>query len=228
MTSTILGSANVKASRGRPPERAVMPVRQRLLAATARLVYQHGIAATGVETIAAAAGVAKMSLYRHFPGGKDELVAAALARRSHDVIERWVDDARRLASTAGEHPDPIATLLAVFDVVDQQTQHPGWRGCPFLNAAAELPPQHPGRVVVLAHKHALNEVLTGLVRDAGIGQADHLGRTLVLLLDGALAASALTPEQHPAALARTVAALLLEETPGRSPRHERAVTREGA
>ena len=228
MTSTILGSANSNASRGRPPGRAVSPVRQRLLAATARLVYQHGIAATGVEGIAAAAGVAKMSLYRHFPGGKDELVAAALARRSHDVIERWVDDARRLASAAGEHPDPIATLLAVFDVVDQQTQHPGWRGCPFLNAAAELPPQHPGRVVVLAHKRALNEVLTGLIRDAGIGRADHLGRTLVLLLDGALAASALTPEQHPAALARTIAVQLLGETPGRAPRHEPAVSREGA
>ena len=211
-----------------PPSRDQPPVRQRLLRATSRLVYEHGIAATGVEAIAGAAGVAKMSLYRHFPGGKDELVAAALARRSHDVIERWVDDARRLASAAGEHPDPIATLLAVFDVVDQQTQHPGWRGCPFLNAAAELPPQHPGRVVVLAHKRALNEVLTGLIRDAGIGRADHLGRTLVLLLDGALAASALTPEQHPAALARTLAVQLLGETPGRAPRHEPAVSREGA
>ncbi len=200
-------------------ERAVSPVRQRLLTATARLVYEHGIAATGVDAIAAAADVAKMSLYRHFPGGKDELVAAALARRSYDVIERWVEEARRLASVtaAGGRPDPIATVLAVFDVVDQQSQNPTWRGCPLLNAAAELPSEHPGRAVVLAHRQALNDVLTGLVRDAGIGQADHLGRTLVLLLDGALAGSALTPEQHPAALARTIAALLLEETSGAAP-----------
>jgi hypothetical protein len=121
-------------------------------------------------------------------------------------------EARRLASTADPHaaePDPVAILLAVFDVVDQQTQHPHWRGCPFLNAAAELPPGHPGRAVVLAHKQDLHDQFAGLVRAAGLEPAERFARTLVLLLDGALAASALTPEQHPAAHARTVAAELL-------------------
>jgi AcrR family transcriptional regulator len=103
-------------------------VRQRLLAATARLIYQHGIAATGVEGIAAAAKVAKMSLYRHFPGGKDELVTAALAQRRRDVVQRLLDEARSLASASNPQcrglPEPIATVLAVFDVVDRQTQHP--------------------------------------------------------------------------------------------------------
>ncbi|HZG89246.1 MAG TPA: TetR/AcrR family transcriptional regulator [Pseudonocardia sp.] len=188
-------------------------VRQRLLTATARLIYRDGITATGVESIAAAASVAKMSLYRHFPGGKDELVAAALAKRSRDVVGRLLADARRLASASDPHgadqPGPVATILAVFDVVDRQTQQPHWRGCPFLNAAAELPQEHPGRAVVLAHKRDLNEHLAGLVRDAGLDPAEHLASILVLLLDGALAASALTPEEHPAALARGVAAGLL-------------------
>jgi AcrR family transcriptional regulator len=196
-----------------PSAPAALPVRQRLLRTTARLIYQHGITATGVETIAATADVAKMSLYRHFPGGKDELVAAALATRSGDVVGQLLDGARQLAEATEPHgsaaPDPVATLLAVFDVVDRQTQLPSWRGCPFLNAAAELPPEHPGRAVVLAHKQDLHDRFEGLVREAGLEPAEHLARTLVLLLDGALAAGALTPEQHPAALARAVAAGVL-------------------
>ncbi len=199
-----------------PSAPAALPVRQRLLRTTARLIYQHGITATGVETIAATADVAKMSLYRHFPGGKDELVAAALATRSGDVVGQLLGGARQLAAEqlppdphGRAAPDPVATLLAVFDVVDRQTQLPSWRGCPFLNAAAELPPEHPGRAVVLAHKQDLHDRFEGLVREAGLEPAEHLARTLVLLLDGALAAGALTPEQHPAALARAVAAGVL-------------------
>lgn len=181
------------------------PVRSRLLAATARLIYRDGITATGVEGIAAAAGVAKMSLYRHFPGGKDELVAAALARRRQDVVGRLVEDARRLARDGG----PVATLLAVFDVVDAQTREPHWRGCPFLNAAAELPAEHPGRAVVLAHRRDLHDHVTHLLQEAALDHPQRLADTLLLLLDGALAAGALTPERRPALLAREVAATLL-------------------
>jgi len=192
-----------------------VPVRRRLLTATARLIYRDGITATGVEGIAAAAGVAKMSLYRHFPGGKDELVAAALAQRRHDVVGRLVEQARRLASDGDPDgpADPVATVLAVFDVVDTQAQDPHWRGCPFLNAAAELPQDHPGRAVVLAHRHDLHAQFTGLLREAALDDPARRASTLLLLLDGALAGSALTPEQRPALLAREVAAGLLTEGP---------------
>lgn len=197
------------------------PVRRRLLSATARLIYRDGITATGVEGIAAAAGVAKMSLYRHFPGGKDDLVAAALAQRRHDVVGRLVEEARRLAlggaGGAGTRSDPVATVLAVFDVVDGQTRDPHWRGCPFLNAAAELPPAHPARAVVLAHRHDLHGQFTDLLREAGLEDPGRLASTLLLLLDGALAGSALTPEQRPALLAREVAARLLTEAPWSAP-----------
>ena len=198
------------------------PVRQRLLRATSRLVYQHGIAATGVEAIAAAAGVAKMSLYRHFPGGKDELVAAALADRGDRTVRHLLAAARAGAAAAGE-PGAVALVAALFDVVDAGAQRPGWRGCPFLNAAAELPAEHPGRAVVLAHKEQLLAHLTDLVREAGADpdQAESTARSLALLLDGALAASGLAPHRHPALLARSLAldllARVLDPAPGADP-----------
>lgn len=193
------------------PERSAGPVRRRLLRATSRLVYRDGIAATGIGAILDAAGVARMSLYRHFPGGKDELVAAALADRSARTVEHLLDAARAVARGAG----PVETVLAVFDVVDAAAQRPGYRGCPFLNAAAELPADHPGRAVVLAHKRRMRDRVTELLREAGApaAEVDRLAGTLLLLLDGALAASGLTPHEHPALLARSVAADLLARVP---------------
>jgi AcrR family transcriptional regulator len=191
-----------------PHARADLPVRRRLLLATSRLVYRHGIAATGVESILDAAGAARMSLYRHFPGGKDQLVAAALADRSERTVEHVLGAARAVARDAG----PVATVLAVFDVVDTASRQPGYRGCPFLNAAAELPPEHPGRAVVLDHKRQMRARLADLLREAGAadGAVDRLAGTVLLLLDGALAAAGLTPQERPARLARAVAADLLD------------------
>ncbi len=191
----------------RAPDRPGVPVRRRLLQATSRLVYQHGVAATGIDAILRAAGVARMSLYRHFPGGKDELVATALADRSERTVEHVIESARALAADAS----PVEVVLAVFDVADATAQRPGYRGCPFLNAAAELPVDHPGRAVVLDHKRCMRRRLTELLLEAGVRPAavDRLGGTILLLFDGALTAGGLTPHEHPARLARSVAADLL-------------------
>ncbi|MGL5818715.1 MAG: TetR/AcrR family transcriptional regulator [Phycicoccus sp.] len=188
-----------------------LPVRRRLLDATCRLVYRHGVAGTSVQAIASAAGAARMSLYRQFPGGKEELIAAALADQSERTVRDLLDAAR---ASAGDDPgaDRVAVVLALFDVIDVQAQRPGWRGCPFLNAAAELPAGHPGRQVVLAHKQRLHAHLLELLRSAG-EQDEHrvewLARTIAVLIDGALASSGLAPEARAARVARQAAAELL-------------------
>ncbi|MGL4174833.1 MAG: TetR/AcrR family transcriptional regulator [Dermatophilaceae bacterium] len=190
---------------------AALAVRRRLLDATCRLVYRHGVAGTSVQAIAAAAGVAKMSLYRQFPGGKDELVAAALADQSERTVRHLLDAARASAGN-GSETGPVAVVLALFDVIDAQARRPGWRGCPFVNAAAELPTGHPGREVVLAHKRRLHAHLRGLLRAAGQQddpQTERLAHTIAILIDGVLVSSGLTPEVHAARVARQAAAELL-------------------
>ena len=96
--------------------------RDRLLETSARLFYEAGITATGVDTIAREAGVSKPTLYAHF-GSKTELVAAVLTARH----ERRVAD---LAAVEG--PLGVFAYLAAFYAAE------GARGCAFLNAAAEL------------------------------------------------------------------------------------------
>jgi AcrR family transcriptional regulator len=65
--------------------------RARLLEAARTLVEQHGIGATGVDEIAAAAGVSRGAIYWHFKN-KNELMAALVEERApfprlHSVIE---------------------------------------------------------------------------------------------------------------------------------------------
>jgi AcrR family transcriptional regulator len=173
-------------------------------------VYRHGVAATGVQAIAAEAGVAKMSLYRHFPDGKDQLVVAALADQSDRAVRSLFEAARAAVSQSATN-DPLAVVLAVFDVIDARGRRPGWRGCPFLNAAAELPADHPGREIVLAHRRRLHRVLADMLASGGVGhrEVDGLARALMVLVDGALVATGLTPEDRPALVARRLAASLL-------------------
>ena len=53
------------------------PARERLLAAAAECFYANGVNGTGIDTITAAAGVAKMSLYTH-SASTDALILAYL------------------------------------------------------------------------------------------------------------------------------------------------------
>ena len=77
---------------GRPPQRGtrrdVNDTRQRLVQASAALLQRQGLPGTGIKQILADAGAPYSSLYHHFPGGKDELAAAAI-RASGPPTRRW-------------------------------------------------------------------------------------------------------------------------------------------
>jgi AcrR family transcriptional regulator len=137
--------------------------RDRLLATSARLFYEAGITATGVDTIAREAGVSKPTLYAHY-GSKAELVAAVLTARHRRRVE---------ALAAAEGPLAVFAYLADFYAREE-----GARGCAFLNAAAELVDDDPARAAVVAEKAWLRERLVQLCGD------ERTGSQLLLLIDG--------------------------------------------
>jgi hypothetical protein len=69
----------------------------------------------------------------------------------------------------GEQAGPPAEqLLAVFDWLALTRATNGFRGCPFTNAAVELPDAgHPARVVISEYKCWLRGTFTELARQAG-------------------------------------------------------------
>lgn len=169
--------------------------RDRLLEAAAARFYADGVTATGVDTITREAGVAKMSLYNNF-ASKDDLVEAYLERRHAEWLELY---AVRLSSAT----TPTERVLAVFDAYDDHAAaayQGGFRGCGLLNAAAELPSDHPGRAVVREHKQQVEEILTEHLREIDtVEDAPGLAEHLSFLLEGAMARAGL--EREPARLA---------------------------
>lgn len=157
----------------------------RILDAAHELFYAHGVNAVGVDAIVERSGVAKMTLYRHFES-KDRLVEAWLKRTS----ERWRVWFDEQVKRAVPTNDPLARLLAVFDVYAEWFSSPEFRGCCFINCAMEYPaPDHPARKVVASHRAFVRDYLVALAKKAGIKRATELGEALAMLADGATIAA---------------------------------------
>ncbi|HZR43420.1 MAG TPA: TetR/AcrR family transcriptional regulator [Ktedonobacteraceae bacterium] len=177
--------------------------RQRLLETARELFYHEGIRAIGVDTIVAQSGVGKATLYRHFPT-KDELIAAYIEEESHAHLQ-WFDEV-----TGSEH-SPKERLLAWFQECEQRLQEPGFRGCPFLNAMAEIAdPEHPAYQYAVRHELAIRDHLAQLSRQAGARDPGQLADQLLLVVNGALTSASLFGEASPAHQLTTIAAHLID------------------
>src|SRR6476646_1191014 len=155
--------------------------RDALLEATNELIYTGGITGTGVDAIAARAGVTKRTLYQHF-GSKDRLVAEALSERSRRALLGLEVNARRRSEETG---DPA--ILALFDVIENALRTKTKAGCAFINASLEINrPGHPVHEAALAHLRAREGLVHQLLVEAGVDDAD-LAKQVVLLVDGAYA-----------------------------------------
>ena len=191
------------------------PARQRILDTAFRLFYGHGIRGVGVDTIIAEAGVAKATFYKHFPR-KDDLVVAYLDR----VDDVWSSQLRAAAEAAG--PDPAARLVGMYDALTSACRREGYRGCAFINAAAETAPGSPVHERTVRHKREVLAWVRTLAEDAGADDPDELARALTVLLDGGLSAGALNADPTAAATAQLAARALVAATTGRHPASDTA------
>ena len=170
--------------------------RERILATAFRLFYAKGIKAVGVDLIITESGVAKATFYKHFPA-KDDLVLAYLDK----VDGIWSGQLHAAAAAAG--PNPAHQLVGLFDALGSACRREGYRGCAFINAAAESSPGTPIHERTVAHKASVLAWVRELAQQAGAPDPAGLARSLTLLLDGGLASGALdaSPEAPEAAKA---------------------------
>jgi AcrR family transcriptional regulator len=158
--------------------------RDRLLATATRIFYTDGIHSVGVDRIIAEAKVTRATFYRHFPS-KDDLVVAYL-RDVHQLERAALTDA------IAAHESATDALIAIGDAIAANIQSPGFRGCAFLNAAAEFGnPGHPVHVQIIAHRQWFLDTLTTLMTQVAVDSADAAARHFVMLRDGAMAAGCL-------------------------------------
>ncbi|MCW8382449.1 TetR/AcrR family transcriptional regulator [Streptomyces justiciae] len=151
--------------------------KDRLLRTASRLFYAEGIQAVGIDRLVTEAKVTRATFYRHYPS-KDDLVSAYLTTTAKGI--------REAVAQAREGKPPREALRAVMAVLGDATLEDGFRGCQFLNAAAEYPDRtHPVRAVIDDQRTWLFGVLRDLSANIGHPDPDHAARLLVLLHDGA-------------------------------------------
>lgn len=178
--------------------------RDKIFATARELFYREGFHAVGIDTIVAAAGVAKTSLYRWFPS-KDQLIVAVLESLHNEFWAQWESIAEKHEGNAREE------LLAQLGWISTWISDPRSRGCPLLNAAAEFPEaSHPARAVVLRSKQLLRRRLLQLSMAMGADDPQLLADQLTLLIDGAFACSQALGKKGPAASLAVAGAAIAE------------------
>ena len=181
--------------------------RDALLDTAEGLFARHGYRAVGIDTVLAEAGVAKMTLYKHFRS-KEELIAAVLEHRGHAIAAAL---AERIAAAAD---DPRARLLAVFDWLEQAVGSPQFHGCLFIKAASEYPAADDlPRQAAEAFKQGCRDLLEGLCSDLAIADPEGLARQLQLLFEGTLVVAFLRRNPQAGGDARRAAEALLTAAP---------------
>jgi AcrR family transcriptional regulator len=178
---------------------ATLPARpsmkERILETADRLFYLQGIRAIGVDTIAAEIGISKRTLYNHFPS-KDALISAYLARR---FVQPQPSD-----------KPPAEQILGTFDRLERGFASKGFRGCPFVNAVAELGAEDQAvRRIAIAFKESRRLWFRDLLLQLDVTDAEGLATQLTLLVDGSIAQDLVRNDPSMARAAKEAARVLL-------------------
>ena len=170
-------------------------MKERILKTADRLFYLDGIRAIGVDTIAAEIGISKRTLYNHFPS-KDALIAAYLERR--------------FVQPKPSGKPPAEQILATFDSLERRFAAKDFRGCPFVNAVAELgPADRAVKKIAKAYKESRRIWFRDRLNELGITGAEALATQLVLLVDGSIAQDLVRDDPAMARAAKEAAKVLL-------------------
>src|SRR5712675_974212 len=175
------------------PEKPTM--KERILETADRLFYLQGIRAVGVDTIAAEIGISKRTLYNHFPS-KDELIAAYLARR--------------FRQPPSSDKAPAEQILGTFDSLERRFASKDFRGCPFVNAVAELGAEDQSvKKIAIAFKESRRLWFRDLLRQLDVADPEGLATQLQLLVDGSIAQELVRDDPSMARAAKAAARVLL-------------------
>ena len=155
--------------------------RQRVLSSAAHLYREQGVTGTGVLSVLADANAPRGSLYHHFPRGKAQLVAEALALSGDEITAR-------LRAAAGEDLSAAQLVGAFVEGLARDLEGSAWRaGCPVATATLELAASDPVVADVCARayadwQHVVAERLAAEGRQDPDGDAEHV----LAVVEGAL------------------------------------------
>jgi AcrR family transcriptional regulator len=179
--------------------------RQRILDAAYDLFAERGTARVGINEVVASAGVAKASLYSHFPS-KEALVLAFLEERERRWTHGWVE-----AGALARSDTPEGRLLAIFDLFGEWFATRSFEGCSFINVLLESGGRRDGAGRASAlHLENIRSVLRRLADEAGLRDPEAFVHSWHILMKGSIVAAA-EGDRDAASRAQAMGRTLLEK-----------------
>lgn len=162
-----------------PQQQSVAPAKRRILETANRLFYGEGIRSVGIDRLISESGVTKATFYKHY-GSKDRLIVEYVTQR-HLFVQHGVEE---IIATAD---DAESAIRSVMGHIVAEVVAPGFRGCPFINAAMEFADsRHPVREIVAEHREWYAEIMSDLLKSIGHPLPGDGGDELILARDGAM------------------------------------------
>jgi AcrR family transcriptional regulator len=178
--------------------------RERILDTAYELFSRRGIRDVGIDEVIEGAGVAKATLYRHFPS-KDDLVIAFLEQREERWTLAWVEaEAKRRGTT------PEEQLLAIFELFDEWFHRDDFEACSFINVLLEMGPAHRVGQASVRHLASIRSVVGRLAQEAALRDPVSFAHSWHILMKGSIV-SAAEGDAEAAQRARSMAQLLIEQ-----------------
>ena len=191
--------------------RSAAQTRDVVLETAANLFYWNGIRATGVDRIAAEAGIAPTTLYRLF-ASKDDLVDAYV-RYADTGYRAWIEEVTAADGDRSARQRVLALLAGLWEITDDATV---FRGCPFLMTLAEYPDRSSAPHLSAQRTKAWVRGKLGELAAEHVGGDDVAAATLAaqlaLLVEGIYASAQELGAEGPAAQATPIATILLDAT----------------
>jgi len=174
-----------------------------ILNAASEVFREVGFERASMSEIRARIGGSKATLYNYFPS-KDDLIVAYLSRRLRPIEESSLP--------------PAEQILDDFDRLERAMRRDGYRGCPFVNAVAELAdPTHAAHQIAVAHKEKRRTLFRKLLIQLEVANPDSLAIQLMILGEGAVAQALVHGDPKMARAAREAARVLLNAAGVRVP-----------
>ena len=156
--------------------------RERMIQSALVLMGEHGVEATSFSQVIERSGAPRGSIYHHFPGGKQQLIAEA-TRYAGDALAKLMTEA------VEQHDDPVAAVDAITGF---------WRtvlydsdfaaGCPVIAATLESDHSPAARDAAREAFQRWEQLYTEMLTRAGLPEqrARSLGSIAISAVEGAV------------------------------------------
>lgn len=179
-------------------------IKEKIIVTASQLFYKNGYNATGINEIISESGIAKATLYNHFPS-KEDICLAYLNHKN----TTFLTDIRSFCSKKRTGKDQI---LALFDFLAAFFQEKDFNGCWCIKTVAEIPKDNTRiRNEIKRQKNLFIKFIEELIEQNNTAKnaKQTLARKTYLLYESAVSESHLHQEKWPIIEAKELCALLI-------------------